>query len=89
MSATDKLRDQIALALKTVGWLNINGFKPLNQQAGNFPKPVILIETSGRCGAIKRRYGAEIIGRGVNELGAFTHWQADLDGCLVEWLEVV
>ena len=89
MSAADQLRNQIALALKTVGWLNTNGLRPLNQQAGNFARPVILIEASGKCAAIKCRYGAEIIGRGNNEAGAFTHWQANIDGCHVEWMEVV
>lgn len=89
MSATDKLRDQITIALKTLSWLNTNGFKPLNQQAGNFSKPVILIEASSKCVHIQRRYGAEVIGRGKNEAGAFKHWQANVDGCHVEWMEVV
>lgn len=88
MITADQLRDQIRLAWRTVGWLSTNGFKPLNQQAGNFPKPVVLIEASGKCVHIQRRYGAEIIGRGVNELGSFNHWQADVNGCHVEWMEV-
>jgi hypothetical protein len=62
---------------------------PLNQQAGNFAKPVILITACGKCQYLRRRYGAEIVGRGKNELGTYQQWQADVDGCLVEWMEVV
>ena len=88
MSAADQLRDQIATALNVVQWLAVNGLKPLNQQAGNFAKPVILIESCGKCQLIRRRYGAEMIGRGVNEIGNYERWQADVNGCLVEWMEV-
>lgn len=88
MKKPNKLCDQVDLALKTLRWLVTNGCKPLNQQAGNFPKPVILIEHNATCQHIRRRYGAEIIGRGNNELGPYANWQADIDGCLVEWVEI-
>lgn len=85
----DQLRDQIALALKTVSWLVINGIKPLSQDAGSGPKPKIMIEASNKCVNIRRRYGAEIVCRSQNRLGVFQHWQANVDGCLVEWKESI
>lgn len=89
MSTAAELRDQIAIALNTIGWLAVNGIKPLNQQAGNFAKPVILIEHSQKCQQLRLRLGAEIVGRGTSEQGCWLRWQAEKNGCLIEWFEVV
>ena len=88
MTAAD-LRDQIAIALNAVSWLAVNGIKPLNQQAGNFAKPVILIEHSPKCQLIRLRFGAEVVGRGTSEQGHWLRWQAEKNGCLIEWFETV
>lgn len=88
MTGTVALRDQIALSLKTVCWLCTNGFVPLSQRAGCAGKPIITIAHSGKCALLHRRYGSEVIQKGVNELGCFKNWQADVNGCLVEWVEL-
>lgn len=84
-----KLQQQVATAMATLQWLIGHGFTPLNQQAGDFPKPVILIEACGKCDFLRRAYAAEVIGRGSNALGTYANWQADVRGCLVVWMEVV
>lgn len=88
MSTADLLRDQLTHALHALQFLAREDYEPVTQQAGS-GKPVIEVRACPKCQQLRRRFGAEIIGVGHDERGRWQRWQAEINGCLVEWVEVV
>lgn len=69
-------------------WLEVEGFTVLDIQAGgNHARPVITIETCGKCAFLKSSHGAYAnMYHSVDGIRT-TRWRADIMGVRVKWHE--
>ncbi|PHV02817.1 hypothetical protein [Iodobacter sp. BJB302] len=86
-----KVAENVTMSLRAIDWLIRKGLSVALQGSKDelTGKPFVLIEYAhGYCSKFKADFAAERVRCVCNHTGTFEVWQFEMNGCLIQWLEV-
>lgn len=86
-----QVAENVAMSMRAIDWLIRKGLSVALQGSRDelSNKPFVLIEYAhAYCCKFKADFGAERVRCVCNHTGTFEVWQFEMNGCLIQWLEV-